>query len=232
MVSFDTPEAMADDAAGVHAELGVRAFKVKVGRDPALDIAAVAAIRDALPDALLYADANRGWTPARGDARRGRPRRARRRGDRGADRDRGPARAQAARGALGRPAGRRRELPVARRRAPGDRRGSGRAGQREGRAHRVLGVPRPARAVQGGADAGRHRQPVRGRARRARVDRLRRGLRRHGVATGRGHELPRPGGDLLAELPKIADGHVAVPAAPGLGYVIDEDALAAARTEG
>ena len=28
-----------------------------------LTIAAVAAIRHALPDALLYADANRGWTP-------------------------------------------------------------------------------------------------------------------------------------------------------------------------
>jgi L-alanine-DL-glutamate epimerase-like enolase superfamily enzyme len=36
----------------------------------------------------------------------------------------------------------------------------------------------------------------------------------------------------LAELPRVADGHVAVPTAPGLGYVIDEDALAAARTEG
>ena len=62
MLSFDTPEAMADDAATIHAEHGVRTFKVKVGRDPQLDIAAVAAIRDALPDALLYADANRGWT--------------------------------------------------------------------------------------------------------------------------------------------------------------------------
>ena len=30
-----------------------------------LDIAAVAAIRDALPDAVLYADANRGWTRSR-----------------------------------------------------------------------------------------------------------------------------------------------------------------------
>ena len=38
--------------------------------------------------------------------------------------------------------------------------------------------------------------------------------------------------DLLAETPRIADGHVAVPAAPGLGYVIDEDALAAHRMEG
>ena len=40
------------------------------------------------------------------------------------------------------------------------------------------------------------------------------------------------GTDLLAELPRIADGHVSVPTTPGLGYVIDEDALAAARTEG
>ena len=31
------------------------------GREPALDVAAVAAVRDALPDAELYVDANRGW---------------------------------------------------------------------------------------------------------------------------------------------------------------------------
>jgi len=41
---------------------GVTTFKVKVGREPALDVAAVAAVRDALPDAELYVDANRGWT--------------------------------------------------------------------------------------------------------------------------------------------------------------------------
>jgi L-alanine-DL-glutamate epimerase-like enolase superfamily enzyme len=62
MVSFDTPEAMADDAVAVHERLGVRTFKVKVGRPPALDIAATRAIREALPDAELYVDANRGWT--------------------------------------------------------------------------------------------------------------------------------------------------------------------------
>ena len=33
----------------------------KVGRDPALDVAAVRAVREALPDASLYVDANRGW---------------------------------------------------------------------------------------------------------------------------------------------------------------------------
>jgi L-alanine-DL-glutamate epimerase-like enolase superfamily enzyme len=62
MISFDTPEAMAQDALAMHDEHGVGAFKVKVGRDPATDIAAFAAVREALPDAELYADANRGWT--------------------------------------------------------------------------------------------------------------------------------------------------------------------------
>jgi L-Ala-D/L-Glu epimerase len=62
MVSFGTPAAMAEDAVAVHERLGVRTFKVKVGRTPALDIAATRAIRDALPDADLYVDANRGWS--------------------------------------------------------------------------------------------------------------------------------------------------------------------------
>lgn len=62
MVSFGTPEAMAEDAVAVHERLGVRTFKVKVGRAPALDIAATRAIRDALPDSHLYVDANRGWS--------------------------------------------------------------------------------------------------------------------------------------------------------------------------
>ena len=62
MVSFDTPEAMAEEAVAVHERLGVRTFKVKVGRSPALDVAATRAIREALPDAELYVDANRGWS--------------------------------------------------------------------------------------------------------------------------------------------------------------------------
>jgi L-Ala-D/L-Glu epimerase len=62
MVSFDEPAAMADEATTISERLGVRTFKVKVGRAPSLDVAAVRAIREALPDADLYVDANRGWS--------------------------------------------------------------------------------------------------------------------------------------------------------------------------
>ena len=62
MVSLGEPSAMADEAVAIRDRLGVQTFKVKVGRDPALDVAAVRAIRDALPDADLYVDANRGWS--------------------------------------------------------------------------------------------------------------------------------------------------------------------------
>jgi len=62
MVSFAEPAVMAEDALAVNARLGVSTFKVKVGRAPGLDLAAVRAVRDALPDADLYVDANRGWS--------------------------------------------------------------------------------------------------------------------------------------------------------------------------
>jgi len=62
MVSFGTPEEMAEEALAVCERLGVRTFKVKVGREPGIDVAATRAIRDALPDADLYVDANRGWS--------------------------------------------------------------------------------------------------------------------------------------------------------------------------
>ena len=62
MVSFGEPGAMADEVVELNERLGVRSFKVKVGRAPALDVAAVRAIREALPDADLYVDANRGWS--------------------------------------------------------------------------------------------------------------------------------------------------------------------------
>jgi L-alanine-DL-glutamate epimerase-like enolase superfamily enzyme len=38
--------------------------------------------------------------------------------------------------------------------------------------------------------------------------------------------------DLLADPPRSEDGHVRVPAGPGLGATLDEDALAAHRLEG
>jgi L-Ala-D/L-Glu epimerase len=64
MISFGAPEAMAEEALAIHARLGVTTFKVKVGRAPELDVAATRAIREALPGADLYVDANRGWTYA------------------------------------------------------------------------------------------------------------------------------------------------------------------------
>lgn len=62
MVSFAEPAAMAEEAVTVNERLGVKTFKVKVGRAPELDVAAVRAIREAVPDADLYVDANRGWS--------------------------------------------------------------------------------------------------------------------------------------------------------------------------
>src|SRR6476620_8655694 len=62
MVSLGEPAQMAADAVEIHETLGVSTFKVKVGRAPALDAAAVRAVREALPDAELYVDANRGWS--------------------------------------------------------------------------------------------------------------------------------------------------------------------------
>jgi L-alanine-DL-glutamate epimerase-like enolase superfamily enzyme len=62
MVSFGEPAEMAEEAMAVHERLGVQTFKVKVGREPEVDVAATRAIRDALPDADLYVDANRGWS--------------------------------------------------------------------------------------------------------------------------------------------------------------------------
>jgi len=62
MVSFAEPVAMAEEAVAVNQWLGVNTFKIKVGRAPALDAAAVRAIREALPCAELYVDANRGWS--------------------------------------------------------------------------------------------------------------------------------------------------------------------------
>src|SRR3954468_16542868 len=62
MVSLGEPDEMAADAVEIQERLGVNTFKLKVGREPALDVAAVRAVREALPHADLYVDANRGWS--------------------------------------------------------------------------------------------------------------------------------------------------------------------------
>lgn len=62
MLSFGAPAAMAEEAAQLHERYGIAAFKAKVGREPRLDVEAIAAVRQAVPGAALYVDANRGWT--------------------------------------------------------------------------------------------------------------------------------------------------------------------------
>ena len=62
MIGLGTPAEMVADAVEISDAYGVEAFKVKVGRDLAHDLAAVRALRRELGDSVeLYADANRGW---------------------------------------------------------------------------------------------------------------------------------------------------------------------------
>jgi L-alanine-DL-glutamate epimerase-like enolase superfamily enzyme len=65
-VSLDAPDVMVAEAKGYH-EAGFRVLKLKLGKADG-DVARVEAIRAALPDAALRADANTGWSPA--EARR------------------------------------------------------------------------------------------------------------------------------------------------------------------
>lgn len=62
MVGLGTPAEMVADAVEMRDEHGVDAFKIKVGRELGVDMAAVRALRAELGDHVeLYADANRGW---------------------------------------------------------------------------------------------------------------------------------------------------------------------------
>ena len=66
MVGFDEPAAMVAEAEEMRERYGITTFKVKVGRRPIdADVAVCRALREGLgPDAVLYVDGNRGWTPA------------------------------------------------------------------------------------------------------------------------------------------------------------------------
>ncbi len=60
-ISQRSPEEMAENVAG-YREAGYRRFQLKVGGDPATDIARIKAVRAVLePDDVLVADANTGW---------------------------------------------------------------------------------------------------------------------------------------------------------------------------
>jgi L-Ala-D/L-Glu epimerase len=231
MVSFGAPDAMAEEAAAMHGGLGIRAFKVKVGRDPELDVAAVRAVRDAVPDAELYVDANRGWTLEQalraGDAllalgvtaieepiavgdRRGRALLAQRwevalAGDEScislAD-----VRRAIDEGAVGQVS-----LKAAR------------TGFSESRD--ILALCRA------------HHLPV---VVGSQYEGALGALASIALAAAHAETARRPveaasfldlATDLLAEAPRISGGAVGVPAAPGLGYVLDEDALAAHRLD-
>ncbi|GEL24796.1 muconate cycloisomerase [Pseudonocardia sulfidoxydans NBRC 16205] len=64
MVGFAEPAEMVAEAGRMQERYGITTFKVKVGRRPiGLDVAACRALREAMPDAELYIDGNRGWTP-------------------------------------------------------------------------------------------------------------------------------------------------------------------------
>ena len=62
-ISVNNPEEMARDTLAALAR-GYRTLKIKVGVDPALDVARLAAVRKAAgPDARLRIDANQAWSP-------------------------------------------------------------------------------------------------------------------------------------------------------------------------
>ena len=217
MVSLGDPAEMAEEAVEVNERLGVTTFKVKVGRDPALDVAAVRAVRDgAARTPYLYVDANRGWSYD--DAVRA-----------------GDALIELGVRAIEEPisvddrAGRLRlaerwDVPLA-----GDEscislahvdraldEGAVRVGEHQDGADRVHGVAPDPRPVPGAQRRRRDGQPVRGRDRRAGHDHVRRRVRRdRGPARPRSTNFLDLADDLVVAGPEIRDGRAVCRRAPG-----------------
>lgn len=61
-ISVNDPETMARDTAHALSQ-GYRTLKIKVGENPALDLARLRAVRAAAPEAVIRIDANQAWTP-------------------------------------------------------------------------------------------------------------------------------------------------------------------------
>jgi muconate cycloisomerase len=64
ILPMEPPDRMAELAVGLRERLGTSRFKVKIDADVAAGVARVAAIRAALPDAMLVVDANGAWDVA------------------------------------------------------------------------------------------------------------------------------------------------------------------------
>ena len=64
MLGFGEPATLAEEAVEMAELHGITAFKLKVGVDPTVDVAACRAVRHAIgPEAMLYLDANHGYGP-------------------------------------------------------------------------------------------------------------------------------------------------------------------------
>jgi L-alanine-DL-glutamate epimerase-like enolase superfamily enzyme len=61
VLGYGTPEQVAEEAVAQAERHGIGSFKLKVGEDLARDVATVRRVREALPDALVYVDANHGY---------------------------------------------------------------------------------------------------------------------------------------------------------------------------
>ena len=223
MVGFSSDAEMVAEAERLRDQLGIRTFKVKVGRRPIeLDIGACRALRKALgPDVELYVDGNRGWTHAE----------AARALDAMADLDLTLAEELSpADDVLGRrwltarttvPTVADESVPSPGRRDPGAARRLGHHDQHQDGPHRLQHVPAHPPPVRGPRGRGRHGQPDR----RPDRQRVRRRLRRRPPQQSRrAGELSNfldMSDDLLTEPLQISGGELAVPPGPGIGIEID-----------